>query len=325
MIQYIDEINRIIIALHDFSYNEEKFIDENFIINRCKEIVLLGRLPDHKETINFCEECKIVEKTVQGIKLTDIGKELVNLNPLIYYEFNDNQKDFLIRKCLLKNKLALSIRNVVSKFEPIYTKNTYRLSIDYKLNKEELQIFSILRQLDLILVADLGYEINPKYVKDIANLLSNNLLTENELLDLLEEQRAIGEIAETIVLEYEKIRLLGNENKAEAACVRVISKLNVSAGYDIESFDGKNEKLEFDRFIEVKGTTRNDIKIFISKNELETAGRLRNNYWVYVVKGIDKNTRQSEGIELFQDPLESLLKNPRFTIEKQTLFIHEKE
>lgn len=63
----------------------------------------------------------------------------------------------------------------------------------------------------------------------------------------LEENAIAGEKAEQFVLSYERRRLGGKA----ASKVKIISSIDVGAGYDIVSFNGTTSS-EYDRFIEVK-------------------------------------------------------------------------
>jgi len=64
--------------------------------------------------------------------------------------------------------------------------------------------------------------------------------------------------------------------------IQQISKEDVFAGFDIMSFNGKNSSLEYDRFIEVKGTSGIEPIFYWSKNEIEKAKELGKRYWIYL-------------------------------------------
>ena len=90
--------------------------------------------------------------------------------------------------------------------------------------------------------------------------------------------------------------------------------MKVNAGYDIESFNGKSKAMKFDRFIEVKGSGESTVRFFWSTNEIEIAGRLGDNYWIYYQGGIDKKTKKAKNKPLmFQNPQESIMKDTNFT------------
>lgn len=82
----------------------------------------------------------------------------------------------------------------------------------------------------------------------------------------LEQQEIQGEAAEKYVVEYEKARLLST---VLAKKVKRISDIDVSAGYDVVSFE-TDTSIEYDRFIEVKSFVGQP-HFYWSKNEIEVA------------------------------------------------------
>ncbi len=104
-----------------------------------------------------------------------------------------------------------------------------------------------------------------------------------ELEEALQRQRAQGLAAEEWVVEYERERLRKKLCQAEADAVQRLSDIDICAGYDIASFDGRSEDFTFDRFIEVKSATRPEPVFMWSRNEIETAHRLGQMYWLFVL------------------------------------------
>jgi len=104
------------------------------------------------------------------------------------------------------------------------------------------------------------------------------------VVDFEEENRRfarLGERGEIVVLMQERKYLLelGKDNLARK--VKQVSKKNVSAGYDILSFEPDGRK----KYIEVKATSRSYkgiVSFLISSNELEKAKELEN-YYIYIV------------------------------------------
>jgi len=77
---------------------------------------------------------------------------------------------------------------------------------------------------------------------------------------------------------------LGREDLAEK--VNWESKVDDSLGYDIVSYEKRNNDF-FKIYIEVKTTEGKDNGVFfISKNELETMKKLQSFYWIYRVNNV---------------------------------------
>ena len=108
-------------------------------------------------------------------------------------------------------------------------------------------------------------------------------------------------------MNYEKTCLEKARCFEEAKKVQQISDEDSNAGYDIESFSRKAKNLEnFDKFIEVKGTTGEKFRFFWSKNEIKTARKKGNKYWIYFVTNVNKETRTGDIIEMIQDPFRKI-------------------
>ncbi len=103
-------------------------------------------------------------------------------------------------------------------------------------------------------------------------------ITYDEFLEMQKEREEFGFKAEEYVLNLEKKRL---SNHPYIKNIVQISRYKVNAGFDIASYENENSK-SLDRFIEVKsyiGTPH----FYISRNEIETAERLGDKYYLYLV------------------------------------------
>lgn len=93
----------------------------------------------------------------------------------------------------------------------------------------------------------------------------------------LKKQAEMGDLAEKYVMLYEEKRL-GHSTKSKR--IKLLSKIAVSAGYDILSFNTVASPT-YDRHIEVKSF--NTEVFYISINELEKAKQLGDSYFIYLV------------------------------------------
>ncbi len=112
---------------------------------------------------------------------------------------------------------------------------------------------------------------------DTNDNFSNGRISADEFEMILLEQAEIGELGEIAVLEYEKEYLIKRGKKLLADKVKRVSLIDVSAGYDILSYDvNGNEK-----YIEVKSTSTNQEDFIITKNEVDTSRKLKSKYFIY--------------------------------------------
>ena len=141
-------------------------------------------------------------------------------------------------------------------------------------------------------------------------------MTYHELEQKLKIDKEVGDIAEKIVLEYEESRLKNEESaSSESTLVRIISGTDVTAGYDIESFDGKTSDLKFNRHIEVKGSVNNDLSFYWSSGEIDKAKEYENLYWIYFVSGIDRQTQSFHGeIKKIPNPASEIIDSKKYSL-----------
>lgn len=124
-----------------------------------------------------------------------------------------------------------------------------------------------------------NYYINELLSDLLAKQNSRKLkFTEESLLKKLEEQRIQGEKGELFVLDYEKRRL---NTKKDISKIKRISILDVTAGYDIVSFNDINSNT-IDRFIEVKSYNGKP-HFYWSANEIQVAKIKSKNYYLYLM------------------------------------------
>ena len=134
-------------------------------------------------------------------------------------------------------------------------------------------------------------------------------LSQEEYLKTLGDNEVVGEAAEFRILQFEKDRLSQYPlliNKIEHVAV-----IDVGAGYDIKSFsiEKKANSNPIPRYIEVKAVSPWDYKFYWTRNELEKARNLKNNYYLYLLPVISKNEFNIEGLEIISAPYTNVYEN----------------
>lgn len=124
---------------------------------------------------------------------------------------------------------------------------------------------------------DGGYLIN-RLLDHAILKVRDKKISEEELLDNLERQKEQGKEGEEFALAYERSRIT---NTALQCKIERISIIDVSAGFDIVSFNDNDSKT-FDRFIEVK-TYVGKPHFYWSKNEIEKARLMGDAYFIYLI------------------------------------------
>lgn len=313
MISNLKELNRILLGVNELSTDEGALIKN--VIDYCGDIVLEGSIVNHKETIEFCLFIGLLRRKQDYVLLSETGKTLLSYNTEKNFSLSQTQKDILARECFFKGKLSPEVRKFLQQFSPDYKKKTFVWSkTDGFPLKGNKQFVSLLIQSGILFRTDDTFIINPEYAPLVSSFnASSEAMTDEELKERLEARAIVGKIAENIVVEYEKRRLLSENHKAESDMVQTVSNINVKAGYDVASFDGESQTFDHDRFIEVKGSTGTDMSFLLSSNEIRVAKEKGTQYWLYFVGGIDIESKTSSMEPLiFQDPAATILDSDEF-------------
>ncbi len=301
MVKDLREINRILIAIQQLSVNE--YANKNDVENTCTQIVLGASSPNHSKTIDFCIAANIISEFDDQLFVSPFGKKLLNANPDHNWDLTSEQKTLLIQNCFLDGFYKDDSLDLIKRFSPDARKQTFVfLKKDEFLLRNVLPHLQLLLQVGLVLENDIIYFLKPDFSQHFSYFVNKRKMSYAELEQKLQSDKETGEIAERIVYNFEKNRLKKLNATSESALVKIISGIDVSAGYDLESFDGKTSDLEFNRHIEVKGSTNYDLSFYLSSGELETSQELKNNYWIYFVSGINRQNHTYDGkITLIQN------------------------
>jgi len=136
------------------------------------------------------------------------------------------------------------------------------------------------------------------------NICSTPHRTLEELKIQLEDNEKFGVEAELAAMRYE-LEILKNAHIEKSP--ERISEYNTSAGYDIVSFMHIDSLIP-DKFIEVKSCSDDNLKFYISKNELDVAKNKKNNYYLYLYN------RQNQSFRIIQNPYNYFIKNEEWAI-----------
>lgn len=131
-------------------------------------------------------------------------------------------------------------------------------------------------------------------------------MTEQQLYDLRNAKKSIGNSGEDFVLRYEQQRLACHPRSSEIA---IVGREDVGLGYDIASFEGLTSP-HHDRFIEVK-TFAGQPHFFLSQGEWAAAVKHGTRYYLYLV---DLSQLSVPGYQptIIRDPAAKLPANPNW-------------
>lgn len=165
----------------------------------------------------------------------------------------------------------------------------------------------LLSEVKLIEVSKDQATVLPRYLGIINEFLADVRNADQDHVGVAEnENNEVGALAENLAIEHEKNRLKASALPDLAELVQQISKVDLSAGYDIRSFIGTKEDPSSNLLIEVKGTKRNELRFVWSQNERRVAEKEKERYCIYIYTGVNLETGQAIGPTKVQNPASTL-------------------
>ncbi|PYJ68002.1 MAG: hypothetical protein DME75_13965 [Verrucomicrobia bacterium] len=314
MIDKLDEINRVLIAAANLGAADDA-VPVELVIEQCQTMVIEGRMPNHEDSVLFCERLGFINRTENNLTITASGSAFLDFNPDRSYDLSEEQKKLALRTCYLHGPLRTETHRLLRGFSPAYGEGTFRWSeIDNAPLEAASWLSQHLLQLGLLTGTTGALAVKLEYSKTVAVFLEEGRgWSEEQFQEYLREKQEVGDVAEELVVAFEAARLEALGCVVEAKCVRRISRLRVNAGYDVESYDSTSEDVNYDRFIEVKGARGLNVRFFWSENEMQIARKLGPRYWIYFQGGIDvtKRTAKNKPVS-FQNPIQSILDGESF-------------
>lgn len=327
MIDQIAELNRVLIIVKSLAVDEHG-VERDIVIEQCRSIAIEGRMPEHADSIEFALKIGLLK--IQGKKkvlLNDDGNSFLDLNPEEFFDLTDQQKKYLLRRSFFDGIFHKPAKECLRCFEKSDENKTFTWSsTDGKPFGKDGWIMVYFEQLGLVWRRKENLIVKKEYASTVAGFISEPKgWTEEEHFEYMKEKKELGDLAEQLIMQCEVERLKKSGHVVESHCIKHIGKLDVEAGFDIKSFDGKSHGMQFDRFIEVKGSRGPGIRFFWSQNEMKVAEDLGDKYWIYYQGGVrvETGTALYEPI-VYQNPLESLKLNGRLTIKENGVIVEGK-
>ncbi len=295
-----EEFNRVLVCLAEVDAE----LSEVALIDILQSATYQGLLPDHSGTLTAALHAGFVVSVSGRISLTSLGRQFLALNPDNVYELTPGQSGFLYQNLIQRPPYAAATRSFFSLFRSRGKELGFSLVLNnLSLSKDQIGLMSILRRLGVIKIANGVALVTKEYQTQISVIRSRHIITADELEAMLLQRKLSGAAAEMLVLDMERNRLRAAGFPIEATAVRLISDVDVAAGYDIESFDGGSEALVPDRFIEVKSTSTGEGRFFWSRNEFATAQDLQSKYWIYHLRRFSPENPQGSTCVILNDPI----------------------
>lgn len=308
MIKNINDLNIFLEYIHDFPGHKIAKVYLFSVIHDKYPFINWDIQP--KEILEVGLRLGIFRKDGRYIKLTQHGKTMYMLKGNSI-DLNIKQASYLLENCIFTNKHFAHLSKFLNLF--VYDQNLKRLTYsmtDYAAPAKDIEILIEMRVIHKISNI---WIINQEYVELIDIIRSEinptekskRAITQKQLELFLNEQHEIGERAEELTMEYEEKRLRLQKLLKQVARIKRVSLTDVAAGYDIESFTGKQDTLKPDLFIEVKSRKHYRRSFILSANELETAKKLARKFAIYFWNGLGYGDPDKPA-EIILDPANTL-------------------
>jgi hypothetical protein len=257
--------------------------------------------------------------------LSTLGYKFLSANRDNFFEITEAQKQLLAEKIVFKGAWSSHARELFKLFAANTQTSLYELStVETSLSSNQNVAVHFFKYLGILQEENFLIQVQKRYSQLVYELIADSkAISEQQLEQLLMENRKLGAQAENVVVEFERQRLLKLGKTIQAELVKRISTINAAAGYDIESFDGTTDDVFPNRFIEVKATTGDDIRFYWTINEREVAKKKKDKYWIYVLISF-REDRPTESLPItIQDPEHIIPRHESFLIEVNKYLISE--
>lgn len=316
--------NKVLISLADLTPQGDACSLDS-LITQCQSIVFGGVRGEYESVISHCKFCGLVAVKNSNVMLSTLGHRFLSANRERFFEVTEAQKQIIAERIIFKGPWNHHARDLFEYFTANQTTATYELStLETALPVEQNTIVHFFKYIGILKEDNFILRVEKRYTTLVYELTADGkALTEQQLEKILMENRKLGAQAEHAVVEFEKLRLKKLGKTIQAALVKRISPIDTAAGYDIVSFDGTSDEIEYDRFIEVKATQSDEIRFYWSNNEMNVAKKLKQKYWIYMMKEFNESRPQDTLPIMIQNPATRIRKSNYLTIEAYTFLIRE--
>lgn len=218
----------------------------------------------------------------------------------------------VIKDALIRSHAFTDVHRLILKFQPENTGFVYSPSRSERFVESDIRnllislgIIRYQRDADVYILDSHDYEV----VFGLTNS-AHKKLSLKALQAIQARNEKIGEKAEEIVIGFERERLV--EHPDLAKMVTHTAQLDVTAGYDIESFEASTDIAK--RFIEVKAVSPYDFGFEWSIGEVRAAKYLQKQYFLYLLPVIDGTPSIKDAV-VIQNPAEKLVDNKEWSMQ----------
>ena len=260
------------------------------------------------ETVKFLQELGLIETKENKVALKPKYEEfLIGLkeDPRPKEKVKKFIIDYFVSR---KTSFSEYLNEFFSKFHFKNKQYEFTPSASQRLKYSGLRNFLIDLEFMYLDSTETKYIIAEACSPTFAAFKQSNQVSPEEFLRLQQRKNEIGKAAEIQIIKYEKERLSKYPDlvkKIEHTALR-----DVSAGYDIKSFDGKlgEDGNPIQRYIEVKAVSSQDYGFYWTRNEIEESEYYNQDYYLYLLPVVGKNAFDLKALKIIKDPYSNIYK-----------------
>ena len=308
------EFNRIVVLVSSLPLEKKKTVGVEAVGDRLERIAIRAVDVDLDELEQKSIDLGLIRNKNTRLSLTNNGNNLLKLQVVkhddVILDVTEAQQQFFVELIFSSPNLKTDLQNIFSDFRIHHSKKIWFYDYEKPNPDWNEELLNWLASCNFWNVVDNKLEVKQLYSKHVSKIKKRTSVTQQHLEEIIKIEKEVGEKAEQLTLSYEKERLNELDYPDMAMSIEQISKIDVAAGYDIESFNGKGSTLTSDRMIEVKGTSGSSPYFYWSENEIETAKSLKEKYWVYLWIEVKSET-EGTLYKKIQNPYEKLFKKSK--------------
>ena len=266
-----------------------------------------GGLVNPRDSLGLAIRLRLVEETSGENRLTPLGQELLDAGSWPPYNlFNEQQGRRMLDVLIHRPEFARPLAKLTRKMRRRPDGALELVPGSVKLPLDELQCLHALQSVRAVCYSSGVLVMDVSAYQSIMGVLGiSAVLTEEELMGILELQRTRAVEAENYVRGLEVNRLTEGGRIDLAGLIERVAARDVSAGYDIRSFELDGS----DRYIEVKSSTGTDIRFFLSSNEWRFLAEHETDAWIYFVPRAHELPSPSRPVVAIHDPAKWIKEN----------------
>ncbi len=284
--------------------NEASLLQKEFI-----EKTYLRSATHFDETVKLLQELGLIEtKENKVVPKPKYAEFLIGLKE--YPRPNERVKKFII-EYLISRKTSFSeyLNDFFSQFHYKNKQYEFAPNVSQRLKYSGLRNFLIDLEFMYLDSTETKYIIAEACSSTYAAFKQSNQVSPEVFFRAQQRKDEIGKAAELQIIKYEKERLSQLPDlvrKIEHTALR-----DVSAGYDIKSFDGKlgEDGNPTQRYIEVKAVSSQDYGFYWTRNEIEKSESYRHIYYLYLLPVKRKNEFDIDNLKMINDPFVNVFRN----------------